>query len=307
MIKNSIKLLLILFLVNLLTIGAYSKVNTSILMKINDEIITNIDLENEKQFLLMLNPNMNTLSNTQIEKISENSLINRKIKELELIKYFDINNLDMQSIYIENFIKKSSFKNKENLNVRLEEYNVQYSYFKKNIIIDNLWKEFIFDKFRSQIKVDINKLKLQIQNQENNIEELNLSEILFKINSNTTLEKSIDEIFEVINKSGFEAAASIYSISESKNYGGNLGWVKSNQISKKIYSKISNNKSITDPIETDNGFLILKVNDRRKIKEKVDFEKELKKLINIETGKELNKLGFIYFNKVKKRIYISEN
>tara|TARA_B100000003_G_scaffold208662_1_gene229713 strand:- start:641 stop:1564 length:924 start_codon:yes stop_codon:yes gene_type:complete len=307
MIKNSIKLLLILFLVNLLTIGAYSKVNTSILMKINDEIITNIDLENEKQFLLMLNPNMNTLSNTQIEKISENSLINRKIKELELIKYFDINNLDMQSIYIENFIKNSSFKNKENLNVRLEEYNVQYSYFKKNIIIDNLWKEFIFDKFRSQIKVDINKLKLQIQNQENNIEELNLSEILFKINSNTTLEKSIDEIFEVINKSGFEAAASIYSISESKNYGGNLGWVKSNQISKKIYSKISNNKSITDPIETDNGFLILKVNDRRKIKEKVDFEKELKKLINIETGKELNKLGFIYFNKVKKRIYISEN
>ncbi len=307
MIKNSIKLLLILFLINLLTIGAYSKVNTSILMKINDEIITNIDLENEKQFLLMLNPNMNTLSNTQIEKISENSLINRKIKELELIKYFDINNLDMQSIYIENFIKNSSFKNKENLNVRLEEYNVQYSYFKKNIIIDNLWKEFIFDKFRSQIKVDINKLKLQIQNQENNIEELNLSEILFKINSNTTLEKSIDEIFEVINKSGFEAAASIYSISESKNYGGNLGWVKSNQISKKIYSKISNNKSITDPIETDNGFLILKVNDRRKIKEKVDFEKELKKLINIETGKELNKLGFIYFNKVKKRIYISEN
>ena len=83
-----------------------------------------------------------------------------------------------------------------------------------------MWKEFIFDKFRSQIKVDINKLKLQIQNQENNIEELNLSEILFKINSNTTLEKSIDEIFEVINKSGFEAAASIYSISESKKYGG---------------------------------------------------------------------------------------
>merc|ERR1711991_750406 len=123
MIKNSIKLLLILFLVNLLTIGAYSKVNTAILMKINDEIITNIDLENEKQFLLILNPNMNTLSNTQIEKISENSLINRKIKELELIKYFDINNLDMQSIYIENFIKNSIFKNKENLNVRLEEYN----------------------------------------------------------------------------------------------------------------------------------------------------------------------------------------
>ena len=86
MINKIIKnLFLILFFLNLSTYFAFSKTNTSILIKINNEIITSIDLENEKQFLLFLNPNLKNLSNSQIEKISENSLVNRKIKEIELL------------------------------------------------------------------------------------------------------------------------------------------------------------------------------------------------------------------------------
>ena len=60
-------------------------------------------------------------------------------------------------------------------------------------------------------------------------------------------------------------------------------------------------------IKTNNGFLILKINERRTINEKIDLEQELNKLIGLETQKELNKLGYIYFNKIKKRIFISEN
>ena len=53
--------------------------------------------------------------------------------------------------------------------------------------------------------------------------------------------------------------------------------------------------------------MILKINDRRKITETVQLDKELKKLVELETEKELNKFGYIYFNKLKKRTFISEN
>ena len=78
------------------------------------------------------------------------------------------------------------------------------------------------------------------------------------------------------------------------------------KISEEIYSKIQSAESLSEPIKTNNGYLILKINERRKIKKEIDPEKELKKLINIETEKELNKLGYIYFNKIKKRTFISE-
>lgn len=190
--------------------------------------------------------------------------------------------------------------------VHLETANLEYKYFEKNFIIDNVWREFIFQKFKSQVKIDIENLKKQIIELDKEIEEINLSEILFEVKGNQNFEELKNKIYSEIEKSGFEAAASIYSISDSKNFGGNLGWVKSNQISKQINSQIKKVEDITSPIKTNSGFLILKINDRRNIKKEIDFDEELKKLIEIETQKELNKLGYIYFNKVKRRTYINE-
>jgi peptidyl-prolyl cis-trans isomerase SurA len=285
----------------------FAKINSKILYKISDEIITNIDLENERKFLIFLNPNLNNLSNEQLNKISLSSLQNRKIKEIELRKYFDLNQDNIGSKFIDNFISNASYDSKKTFKIKLNEINLEYVFFEKNFIIDKLWKEYIYDRFKSQIKIDTDKLKKQIENQENEIEELNLSEILFEIKPNTTFEKLSNQIYSEIDKSGFEAAASIFSIADSKNFGGKLGWIKSSQISKKIYSQIKIQKKITNPIKTNDGFLILKINERRTIKEEINLEQELKKLISLETEKELNKIGYIYFNKIKKRIFISEN
>ena len=121
------------------------------------------------------------------------------------------------------------------------------------------------------------------------------------------MNKLSDQIYNEIEKSGFEAAASIYSISDSKNFGGKLGWIKSNQISEKIYNIIKNSSKLTTPIKTKDGYLILKINDKRESTMEINLERELSKLINSERQKELNKLGYIYFNKIKKRTFISEN
>ena len=300
------KIFLILFFLFCSSKILYAKTETVILYKIDDQIITNIDVNNEKKFLIFLNPNLKNLTNAKIENISIDSLQNRKIKEIELNKLFQLDKKELINDFMDNFINKMNYKSKENLKQKLNSFDLSYNYFEKNLVIDNLWREFIFNKFKSQIKINIDELKNQIKNQKSDIEEFDLSEILYKEKPNLSIDAISEQIYEEINKSGFEAAASLFSISESKKFGGKLGWVKSNQISKEIYYAISKSKNITKPIKTKNGYLIIKINERRIIKEKINYELELNKLINSETQKELNKLGYIYFNKIKKRTFISE-
>ena len=300
------KVYLIIFFLFTFENISFSEINLKILYKINDQIITNVDLENEEKFLLFLNPNLKNLSNIQIKNISIDSLKNRKIKEIELSKFFDLKKEDLSNVYIANFISNTKYKNLEELKKTLEEFNLKYENFEKNILIDNLWREFIFNKFKSQVKVDVKALKEKLLIQKNEIEEINLSEILFQVDQSVTLEQLKNKIYDEINRSGFEAAATIYSISSSKNFGGKLGWIKSNQISDEIYSEIKNGESITNPIKTKNGYLILKINEKRKIKEEIDLENELKKLVNKEKDNELNRMGYIYFSKIKRRTFIDE-
>ena len=253
-----------------------------------------------------MNPNLSNLTNSQVDKISSDSLKNRIIKEIELKNYYDLTKKDIALVYIDNFILNNNYNNKDDLIKQLSQFGLKYKYFEKRIVIDNLWREFIFNKFKSKINVDIKILKKKIKNQKSEIEELNLSEILFEVGANEDFDNLVKKIYLEIDKSGFEAAASIFSLSDSKNFGGKLGWIESSQISGEIYSKIQSAESLSEPIKTNNGYLILKINERRKIKKEINPEKELKKLINIETEKELNKLGYIYFNKIKKRTFVSE-
>lgn len=283
-----------------------AKLNLEILYKINNEIITNIDIENEKKFLIYLNPNLKNLSENQIYEITSKSTINRKIKEIELIKYINLNETDMGEDYIEQFITNSNFNNKSEFLNGLSNINLDYEYVRNNFMIDNIWREFIFNKFKSQVKVDVKALKEKLLIQKNEIEEINLSEILFQVDQSVTLEQLKNKIYDEINRSGFEAAATIYSISNTKNFGGKLGWIKSNQISEEIYSEIQNSENITNPIKTNNGYLILRINEKRKILEEIDLETELKKLVNKEKDNELNRMGYIYFNKIKRRTFIDE-
>ena len=306
---NNINFKLITFIIFLLINFSqltYGKIKSEIIYKINEEIITNIDINNEIKFLLFLNPSLKNLSLEKFEKISSDSLKNRKIKEIELRKYYDLNENLITEKYINNFISSKKYKNKDDLIYKLERASLQYYLFEKNLLIDNLWRQYIFERFNNKINIDINKLKKDIESQKNNIEELNLSEILFLPNSEVNFETLKKQIYSEIEKSGFETAASIFSVSNSKNYGGKLGWVRSNQISPNIYLEIKD-KEISSPIKTNNGYLIIKKNESREVKVKLNLEEELNKLIKLETEKEINKLGYIYFNKLKKRIFISEN
>ena len=76
-------LYLILFLSNLYAI------ENKIVLKINNEIVTSLDIKNEIQYLKSLNPSIKNLSQEKINLIGKNSLIREKIKENEILKYVE--------------------------------------------------------------------------------------------------------------------------------------------------------------------------------------------------------------------------
>ena len=164
---NKIRYLCLIFLVlifNSISTILYSENKTEILYKINEEIITNIDLENEEKFLIFLNPNLSNLSKDQLLKISKNSLMNRKIKEVELNKIYDFDKNKSGEKYLQRFIKNSKYNNAQELANSLKEFNLEYEYLVKNFHVDNVWREFIYEKFKSQVKINVESLKKQIQN-----------------------------------------------------------------------------------------------------------------------------------------------
>ncbi len=278
-------------------------------LQIKDEILTNVDFLNEKNYLIALNNNLKNIPKNQLEQLSRESLIREKIKKIELSKFY---NLDKESQYtsqiLESFYKRLNFTNKEDFNLYLKSYNLDLADIKEKLKIETLWNELIYKRFNSQIKIDEEKLKKKLSSQKNLINEYNLSEILFELNANETLENKYNLIIKNINESGFKNSANIYSISSSSKFGGDLGWISETQLNEVLLKEIKsiNTKSLTKPIQATNGYLILKLNDKREKKVKIDFNKALKQMISEEKNRQLNQFSLIYYNKIKQNIFISE-
>ena len=313
--KNKLKItfiyLLSFFYFNLITAVIGSEVY--IVLKIEDEIVTNLDVIKEKNYLIALNNSLSQINQNQLETLAKNSIIKEKIKKKELIKYYD---LEKASSILETLIidlsKKLNFRNQEELNKYLLNFNLDIDEIKEKLKIETLWNQLIYDRFIDQVSIDENKLrdglKTAIKYSSNQLYEYHLSEILFELNANETPEQKYNLIIANIEESGFKNASNFYSISESSKFGGEIGWINKTQLSKSIIKEIEKIEvgKLTRAIQVGNNFMILKINDKRKINKKINFDEELKKLIIYEKNKQLNQRSLIYFNKIKKNIFISE-
>ena len=303
------KIFLIISII-IITLGFKSHANENkILFKINDKIITSIDILNEINYLILLNKDFKKFDNKQIYEISKNSLIREKVKEVELNKYYK--KLLVDDIYIEPLVKKNfkkfeitSLKSFENL---LNQYDLNIDEIKKKISIELMWNRLIYQKFKKNVKIDEDLLKKQIKNKKR-LNEFFLSEILFTVDKSTNISKRYNLIKEVIKNESFSKAALRFSISESAKNSGKLGWIKETSISEKINKHIKNMKvgEITKPIQIPGGFLILNLEDKREIFKEVNLENELKLIKIKRTNEQLSQYSNIYFQKIKKNIKINE-
>ena len=306
-LKIFLKLILILLIFNSNTFSIENK----ILFKIENQIITSLDIDNEYKYLIALNPNLKNSNKSDIITLSRRSIIQEKIKEIEIKNNF--NNPKIPPEYIqqilENVYSKIGIDNLDNFKEYLKKNNINFEEVRNKLEIETLWNQLIFAKFSSKVKIDEEKLKIKIQNGNNKfLKSFLMSEISFEISNLKDIDNKYVEITETIKNKGFEFAALKYSLSPTSSLGGKLGWISENSLNKNILKSIKDLKvnSITKPIVVPGGFLILQINDIKNEKIEIDLKKELAKLINFEKNNQLNQYSKIYFNKVKKDLEISE-
>ena len=309
---NEIRYLKILILLILLFNFNYnnsSAIESKIIVKINDKIITNIDIKNEANYLRALNPKLKTLKENKIFEIAKSSLIREKIKELETSRLNqNIISKDYLESIIEKIYKNIGLKSKNEFIDHIANFKISISSVEKKLTNEALWNQLIYQKFYPKIKVDENKIKNEIKSYKQYSNSYLLYEILFSTKEN---EKSIDlynRIEKSISENGFENTASIFSISESSKTGGRLGWIDESSVNKKILKEISVLKigEYTKPILLPGGFLILKVDDKKSVEKKIDIENELIQRIKATQNEQLNQYSIIFFNKIKKEVIIDE-
>ena len=305
------KKILLIFCALILTLEKTYALENKILFKVDNEIITSVDIYNETKYLKTLNPKVRSLDNKSIFEIAKNSIIKDKIKKIALKENSMNGNIEkkfleetMRSIYLKLGINSLS-EFKDFLKINDLDINIVENKLKNEI----RWNQLIYQKFSSKININKENLKNEILDYENKmIKKFLLSEIVFKLEQGENLENKFDKISnEIINK-GFDNAALINSISDTSSIGGKIGWVNETSLNKEIKDELSNINigEYTKPIFTSIGYIILKINDIQEYEQKIDLDNEMKELIKSKTNQQLNQFSNIYFNKIKKDIVINE-
>jgi peptidyl-prolyl cis-trans isomerase SurA len=303
------------FLVNLcfifiIFITSSNSIENKILIKIENQIITSLDINNEYKYLIALNPNLRNANKDDVFQFSKKSLLQEKIKKLEIEKNFKnpkIPQKFMQQI-LQTVYSKIGFTDLEEFKKYLIINNIDFENVKNKLETEALWNELILIKFSSKIKINEKKLREKIKDNNKFVKSYLLSEISFEISNLKELDKKFQEINEVINNKGFDFAALKYSASPTSSMGGKLDWINENSLNKNIKEEINNLRinEFTRPISVPGGFLILQINDIKNTKIEIDIDKEFEKLKNYEKNNQLNQYSKIYFNKIKKDLEISE-
>ncbi len=287
-----------------------SENNVYISVYVDNEILTNQDIENEAEYLKTLNPSLTKIDNKKIFQISKDSLINEIIKKKEIEKIFDTSTAKETSIiqeYLKNFYEKLNFKNEEEFEIFLSNsstYSIKEV--KEKLKVEIMWNELIYYRYRNQINIDKDKLLKKIDKLSNKTrKEYQLSEIVFKIKQNEDLEKKINLS---ISDVGFNNTANIFSIANSAKLGGKVGWVDESNLSNNISKKLidMSEGEITKPIQIGNNLIILKIEKIREKQVQINKEEELNKMIRFETNKQLNQFSKIFFDKAKINYNINE-
>ncbi len=286
---------------------AYTQEN-KILFKVNNNIITTIDILNEINYLKSVNLEFNNAEKNIEYEIAKNSIIREKIKEIEILKFVDeiqISEKLLNNLIINNF-KYLNINSKEEFDNYFINKKIDPLFIKKKLSIEVLWNQIIYSKFNDKIKIDVKEIRNKLLNTKQ--KEFFLSEILFELNDGEELNKKFKLIKNTIDDKNFNQAALQFSISDSSKNGGKIGWLKDTAINIKILENLKglDKGNYSEPIVVPGGFLILKIEDIREIEKNVDLENETQKVIENETNQQLNQFSNIYFNKIKKNILINE-
>ncbi len=309
-LSKKLKIYFILFSFVILTFKHLHALENKILLKIDKEIVTTIDIFEEIKFLKIFNPEINSLSETELFEISKNSILRDKIKKIELMNF--VEELKVEDKFLMSLLKRkylnleiNSVKNFENY---LKNNNLDIKMVIEKFTIEIMWNDLIYQKFNKSIVIDKEKIKKEIlqKPQKNLQKELLLSEIVFSVNNKDEFKDKYEKILLDIKNIGFKKTAYIHSSSDTAANGGLIGWVKKDNLNKSIANIVSNLQpgEFSKPIRASSGFIMIKLEEEKDQVLEFNLDNKIDEVIRFKRNEQLNQFSSMYLNKLKKNLII---
>ena len=291
----------------------FAEISNKIVLTVGNLPITLYDLKQEVRLLSILNPGQ--LENQSVEDLQSlgiESLTIKKIKEQEIKK----NQLD--SVEDEEFIEyeisrilKSLDMDKASLEKILAENQLEINDLKNHISIEIKWNRLVYGIYKNKIKIDeksVNK-KVEEYSMKKNSYEYLLSEIIVPVSDSQNPDDVYQKVKGRLIGEKFENVAREISISQTRDSGGEIGWVSEKTMAEIVIKKIKdlNVGEITSPILIPEGIMIIKLNNKREIKNEINKDQLRRKIILNERDKILSTYSKMYLNKLKSNTMIEIN
>lgn len=279
-----------------------ANIKNNIIIKVENEIITNYEIKNKiLTSLVLANKEINQQNINSLKSQSLEALIQFKLKKIELSKF----NLNNDPIRTKDYLNKISSNNIENLKDKFKKNNLNYDLFLDEINTQLKWQGYIFKIYSNKIEIDesiiSNELNDIIKN-ESNIEEYELSEIEILLDEQKSSDQEIDRIKKLIDEKGFEETALSSSSSDSAVNKGYIGWINGKSLSINIYKQIKEMKvgEISKPIFKTNSALFLKLINKKTYKSNnINLDELKKNLINQRKNELFNLYSKSHLSKLR--------
>ena len=292
----------------------FADISNKIVLTVGNLPITLYDIKQEVKLLSILNPGK--LENQSVEDLQSlgiESLTIKKIKEQE-IKKEQLDNTENEEFveYEISRILESLNMDKQTLERVLAKNQLEIDDLKNHILIQIKWNRLVYAIYQNKIKIDeesINRKVEEYSMKENSYDEYFLSEIIVPFSDSQNPNEVYQKIKGRLLSEKFENVAREISISQTRDAGGKVGWVNEKTIAEIVIKKIKdlNVGEITSPLLIPEGIMIIKLNNKREIKNEIDRDQLKRQIILNERDKMLNVYSKMHLNKLKSNTMIEIN
>jgi len=164
------KIFLLLFFVFYLTNSIAKQLTNNVIVSIDNSIITDLDINKEINFLKFINKDQTNNNPELFKKEIINSLIDRKIKDIET-NYFKIEVSEKEvenNLY--NYLERMKINN-EILNSFYNQNEIEKDYLKNIIKIDMKWSKLIRQMYESRLNVNLTEVNRELEKEQKNAED----------------------------------------------------------------------------------------------------------------------------------------
>ena len=156
------KIFLLIFFVCFLTNSEAKQLSNNVIVSIDNSIITDLDINKEINFLKFINKDQAANNPELLKKEIVNSLIDRKIKDIET-NYFKIEVSEKEiEINLYNYLERIKINN-EILNSFYNQNEIEKDYLKNIIKIDMKWSKLIRQMYESRLNVNLTEVNRELE------------------------------------------------------------------------------------------------------------------------------------------------